>query len=63
MYYIFVKLIKIICYLIVRRINSILGSIKLEIKKLQIIIPFRQKFLYDDISLNNSTLLSNIGLI
>lgn len=37
---IFVKLIKIIFYLIVRRINSILGNIKLEIKKLQIIIPF-----------------------
>lgn len=48
---IFVKLIKIICYLIVRRINSILGSIKLEIKKLQIIIPFRQKFfVLNDIS-------------
>lgn len=48
---IFVKLIKIIFYLIVRRINSILGSIKLEIKKLQIIIPFRQKFfVLNDIS-------------
>lgn len=47
---IFVKLIKIIFYLIVRRINSILGNIKLEIKKLQIIIPF-----YPILTLHNVT--------